>query len=471
MKNILKTIGAQSRLLCVLAIVLIVGLSIIACGNSKSPTNIIPEEDPIPEQARPASSTYSWIDNGYNYTLTIEAPQNNKSAVKTGTYVLVITNLEKADDVKISEGTAVAGSNGEITFTPDYSGATTFVITISGSSEEPTIIIAQGVVIAVEGGTITITVAIDTTGTSVTDDGIGSMIEYKGRIANYDGAGTIHAIYWDDNSDDATTKRRNNIGTVSAGGVFSFSLKDVPVNTGFNLYDALNWVNENDSITGTINVDKSAKAIQLMPIVIKPNDTSGGFLEYELIEGKHEEGEVIILYVDRPVTIKGTRTIRNKTSSDNWTSTDIWDVSLPKGWNVIYSSYTRNDTTSTYISRNTSVRPAGYVWWLFDNTEACSYTLTGNQLTISIWGDEYPTTYTLETGNIADFPVGKWSYRFDWGNDFFDYRYIEFKADKTLIIGARWNTEKESRSYEQGNRTWYHDGSKNIIYHKYKYGY
>ena len=75
-------------------------------------------------------------------------------------------------------------------------------------------------------------------------------------------------------------------------------------------------------------------------------------------------------YVDRDVTIKGE--VRDM--YDDYEDIDKFDLTLKKGWNVIYDSYVRNYNSSTknvYVYSLTSKKPSGvnYSWVFYDNED------------------------------------------------------------------------------------------------------
>ena len=76
-------------------------------------------------------------------------------------------------------------------------------------------------------------------------------------------------------------------------------------------------------------------------------------------ETKTSYSEAEYLYVDRNCTVKGTE------KDGKYTYT--YDVSLKKGWNIIY--YTETDLTETYSSKN----PGGLEWYFYDSDNFKSY--------------------------------------------------------------------------------------------------
>jgi len=78
--------------------------------------------------------------------------------------------------------------------------------------------------------------------------------------------------------------------------------------------------------------------------------------KYVLECRKDENNFAVLVYVDRDVTIKGTLT------GEEWT--DIYNVSLKKGWNFLISSYNEETNTDTLTSSTT--QPNGFKWTVVD---------------------------------------------------------------------------------------------------------
>ena len=268
--------------------------------------------------------------------------------------------------------------------------------------------------------------------------------EYDGIIYDFNGSGIIHAYYGKHPS--SIDNKRNNIGTVTSGR-FSFNISNIPVNNLFSLYDFVNF-NYIDGITSdNINVDNNVKYQVLLPVIIKNGDTSGGFFEYALEESQDFNTTSFLIYVDTAVTVKGTRT----NSGGFINNIDIYDMTLPKGWSMIYFSQIWDvdgvnsiDVTSKY----TSNRPVeGYTWKLRDTFEPWEYILNDEEMIFGWYG-----TYVWQEEGRGDFPVGKWM-------DNPDNHVLEFKADNTFIHTFPDNfTEKA---------IWYIDTEEEIIYLKF----
>jgi len=99
---------------------------------------------------------------------------------------------------------------------------------------------------------------------------------------------------------------------------------------------------------------------------ITPNDDAKWFAlesgfstsdgKYFLFGQKGDSDYAVLVYADKDVTIKGTGTF------DEDSYTEVWDVSLKKGWNYVIYSRT-NSSTTTYKSAATL--PEGYTWKVF----------------------------------------------------------------------------------------------------------
>jgi len=77
---------------------------------------------------------------------------------------------------------------------------------------------------------------------------------------------------------------------------------------------------------------------------------------------KQVEVQVILVYADRNVTVKGSSTYSDKEDEQH---TDINNVSLKKGWNYLISSYNETTKTCTYTSSTTL--PSGPKWTVYEN--------------------------------------------------------------------------------------------------------
>jgi len=71
---------------------------------------------------------------------------------------------------------------------------------------------------------------------------------------------------------------------------------------------------------------------------------------------------VQLYYVDRNANIKGSFTQDNE---EDGVFTDIYNVSLKKGWNYIIYSYNETTNTGTYTSSTT--QPNGLKWTVYEN--------------------------------------------------------------------------------------------------------
>jgi hypothetical protein len=73
--------------------------------------------------------------------------------------------------------------------------------------------------------------------------------------------------------------------------------------------------------------------------------------------------EAFFSYADRDVTVKGSSTSTN--TEEGWTNDLTYDVSLTKGWNVIYIYNKNNASKKSSTLEATSTKPAG-LKWVFD---------------------------------------------------------------------------------------------------------
>jgi hypothetical protein len=95
----------------------------------------------------------------------------------------------------------------------------------------------------------------------------------------------------------------------------------------------------------------------------------GGFTtidgKYILLCMKDENNFTMLVYADRDVTIRGTSTSIVSINGNDATYTDIYNVSLKKGWNYFIES--QNDATKTFTYTAATTLPSGFYWTVIDD--------------------------------------------------------------------------------------------------------
>ncbi len=71
-------------------------------------------------------------------------------------------------------------------------------------------------------------------------------------------------------------------------------------------------------------------------------------------------GDAGLHYVDKDVTITGTAT---ETEDDGWTYIYNFNISLKRGWNIVFFTDSENETTKTHTSNVTTTVPSGLKWY------------------------------------------------------------------------------------------------------------
>lgn len=97
----------------------------------------------------------------------------------------------------------------------------------------------------------------------------------------------------------------------------------------------------------------------------KSGDRVGTFY-YEKVSSNSETW-AIFLYVDKDVTITGSGSDKDGDYTDNYT----FNISLKKGWNMIYETYSENGKIST--DTYTTSDPGGLKWYFDDDSDYKSY--------------------------------------------------------------------------------------------------
>jgi hypothetical protein len=77
---------------------------------------------------------------------------------------------------------------------------------------------------------------------------------------------------------------------------------------------------------------------------------------------KSAHAERIYMYADGDVTIKGSGTEKD----DDWTYVYDYNVTLKKGWNLIYVSSEENEATKTDTEKLSNNAPAGLKWVYYE---------------------------------------------------------------------------------------------------------
>jgi len=105
-------------------------------------------------------------------------------------------------------------------------------------------------------------------------------------------------------------------------------------------------------------------------ISVSPSNAKGLFYEgihyffwtpdhkYALALIKDFYNYAFLIYADRDVTIKGTF------SSDEYTVTENWNVSMKKGWN--YVIYSENEATKTGTFTSSTTQPSDFKWTVME---------------------------------------------------------------------------------------------------------
>jgi hypothetical protein len=82
--------------------------------------------------------------------------------------------------------------------------------------------------------------------------------------------------------------------------------------------------------------------------------------------GDAVEAKAMYIYADNNVTVKGSDT----GVEDDLTYSYEWNVSLTKGWNVIYVTNTANETAKTLTIVYSNKNPGGLQWIFIEDTQS-----------------------------------------------------------------------------------------------------
>jgi hypothetical protein len=154
----------KKHFLSILLILLIAsGLGVVSCGGDN-------DSSEGTQSGNFTSTTFSWEDDEHEYDLTL-TQSDSRSITGSGLYLLIVI-LKSGGAQMLSEGAFTAGSDESIVFTPEYGGASTFEIIITGSGSTANITIPGETVITFEDGkSINIEEEVETTGSRETTSG------------------------------------------------------------------------------------------------------------------------------------------------------------------------------------------------------------------------------------------------------------------------------------------------------------
>ena len=400
MKNILKVFG-------IIALSAVVVFSLISCndgGESK------------PGQAAQASSVYTWTDNGDTFELTITEPA--RSNITAGNYILRINGEQ------ISSGTATVVDGGGIKLSG--TGVVDLIITIISDTK---ISISDGATITFDGHARSLSGIKDVelvnastgNGLSVTNEQVylcNQIYDYNAGYSTFtytpfSGSGTVYGAYMNPEIIFASQDENYNyieelLGTQRIGrinsGKLTFTLPAAPPARAYiDFNELINWPLENytdeygntttySNIKGKINATNGLN-IAFAEIYFKDNDEPDEekWVYYEDYTDTNTVSQgyyMMYIYADKNGTVKGTRSYTYKYTSNpgqqgSYThtsnDTESFDVTLVRGWNIIYCYYSdnynnnSNNATSTYNMSITSARPSGasnMKWNIFGEYES-----------------------------------------------------------------------------------------------------
>ncbi|MDR3093451.1 MAG: DUF3823 domain-containing protein [Bacteroidales bacterium] len=130
-------------------------------------------------------------------------------------------------------------------------------------------------------------------------------------------------------------------------------------------------------------------------VTVNPATAKGMFIVIVAYNDENEMGEFEYIdakgwtasytYVDRDVTVTGSYTGKSPSGSytENTEKITFDNLSLKKGWNVIYHFYEENESTKTNTSKLTNTKPAGLKWIFNDNYDEADGIITGTVIDVT----------------------------------------------------------------------------------------
>jgi hypothetical protein len=384
----------QTKLLGIIALIVAIGFSIVGCGGPAGGNDSIIDDrrEERGDDDIPAFSSFSWSAGDLYYDLVIsgttEASSSYRSALTSGSYTLIIFNVNDFSDINFSVGTATASTGGQITFAPSHSGAQTFVIMITTSGETANITIPEDTVITFDDGTkieieqeVKVTGSIqENTSASVSNDVIGTTLRLHDIPVTYiDQTSAVdfsfsHELqfgYWDEEQGYVAILTREIVPLSE----FITGAPEVKITNG---KATIKLDTPRDSAMGLISEPIYSTERN---ITVTPADTMflsvGNWLDlldqtgvYELrcihnTSFTADDNPFIyadLIYVDKDVTLNGYLDEEKNTHVFN-------NVSLKRGWNYLIVSGARNKERDdgfifTYVM-GTRMLPGSFNWSVY----------------------------------------------------------------------------------------------------------
>lgn len=129
---------------------------------------------------------------------------------------------------------------------------------------------------------------------------------------------------------------------------------------------------ENQYLELLFDEDEMPDAIKISDVNVKAcylwieayqSGTEAGEFEYEYLSADETVGiETSYTYVDRDCSIKGSYSEIDEDETYNST----YNVSLKKGWNIVYVKRTESEKTNTYTYEATSSVQSGLKWYFYE---------------------------------------------------------------------------------------------------------
>jgi hypothetical protein len=426
-----------------------------------------------PANVAPESTRYTSENASTIYSLAITAKAAVKAVGVGDTYVLIITD-KSTGSMKISSGT-VTSVTGGFTLKP-LKGSATITVVISGGNM--TGISTSGPITFEDDTQGAISAANLEKGSdapTVTDKAVYLFDESSYAYALYSGSGTLKLMYASGSDIGITDTKTGEI----TSGKLSFTFPDTPSDIHFLNVTRLtadpaasNGDDYTETITGksggfTVS-DPDARIAYYGSRFIPSGDSDPWYYSLEFSSRKRTKtgatdggtsGDIMHIYADRAVTVKGTRTYTwVRTYTAGWQQTDIntetYDFTLLPGWNIIYDTaeWSGNNHISKMYSDKTKVEAQfdinNWKWNLRASFEEMPYLLENSgtvSLNIMQRGDgnaaylpSDPKCDRWEHESGATFPAaGKWTNKDGSG----EYMVFPAGTDGTMTFHRSYGGE------------------------------